>query len=138
MISGEFFQPGRNRLVRQSSGFPAALGNASEPRSLTSDTLKDMQPGQALPCVVILTALPEEFLAVESHLSNDREQKHPDGTVYGRGQFTSGQSVWDVVIVETGQGNASAADETRRAIAYFKPSVVLFVGIAVSSLLPCG
>lgn len=130
-MAREFFQPGRSPVTRQSSGLPAALGNTSEPRAPTSDTLKNVQPGRALPCVVILTALSEEFLAVEAHLTDVREQEHPDDkTVYGRGQFASGQGVWDVLIVETGQGNASAADETRRAIAYFNPDVVLFVGVA--------
>lgn len=130
-MSGEFFQPGRSPLTRQSSGLPAALGNASDPKTPTADMLKKVRPGQAIPSVVILTALSEEFLAIEAYLTNVREEEHPqDKTVYGHGQFASGYGVWDVLIVETGQGNASAADETRRAIAYFKPDVVLFVGVA--------
>lgn len=130
-MSGEFFQPGRSPLTRQSSGLPAALGNASDPKTPTAETLKNVQPGQAIPCVVILTALPEEFLSVKAHLSTVLEEIHPESrTVYERGQFLSGQVAWDVAIVETGQGNSSAADETQRAIAYFNPDVVLFVGVA--------
>ncbi|NET33815.1 MAG: 5'-methylthioadenosine/S-adenosylhomocysteine nucleosidase [Cyanothece sp. SIO1E1] len=130
-MSGEFFQPGRSPLTRQSSGLPVALGDASDPKIPTADTLSNVQPGQAIPCVVILTALPEEFLAVKAHLSNVREEIHSESkTVYERGQFLSRQVTWDVAIVETGQGNSSAADETQRAIAYFNPDVVLFVGVA--------
>lgn len=130
MKAEEFFQPGRSPLTRQPSGFPAAWSNA-KPAQPQSDMLKNVQPGRAIPSVVILTALSEEFLAVEAHLTNVREKEHPeDKTVYGCGQFDSGYGVWNVLIVETGQGNTSAADETRRAIAYFKPDVVLFVGVA--------
>lgn len=126
-----FFQPGRSPLTRPASGLPAALNNTSEPKLPKFDTFNNVQPGQAIPCVVILTALPEEFLAVKAHLDNVREEIHPDSqTVYERGLFVSGQATWDVVIVETGQGNANAADETQRAIAHFNPGVVLFVGVA--------
>lgn len=126
-----FFQPGKSPLTRPASGLPVALSNTSEPKLSKSDPSNNVQPGQAIPCVVILTALPEEFLAVKAHLDNVREEMHPvSKTVYERGLFVSGQVTWDVVIVETGQGNANAADETQRAIAHFNPDVVLFVGVA--------
>ncbi len=80
--------------------------------------------------VVILTALAEEFLAVKQHVTGREEIRHPDGTIYDYGRFTRGDVIWDVAIVETGQGNQDAGEETQRAITYFKPDVVLFVGVA--------
>ncbi len=85
---------------------------------------------QNLPCAVILTAIAVEFRAVRAHLSNCQEEVHPEGTVYERGTFSSNGQFWQVGIVEIGAGNVEAAVETKRAIDYFKPSVVLFVGVA--------
>jgi nucleoside phosphorylase len=83
-----------------------------------------------MPCAVILTALPVEYLAVRIHLTELREEIHPKGTIYERGKFASAGQVWDVGIVEIGAGNVGAALEAERAIAYFSPDVLLFVGVA--------
>lgn len=83
-----------------------------------------------MPRAVILTALPVEYLAVQSHLSNLKEEMHAQGTIYERGKFASNGQEWEVGIVETGAGNAGAALEAERAIAYFKPDILFFVGIA--------
>ena len=83
-----------------------------------------------MPCVAILTALPVEYLAVRTRLSNVREEIHPKGTIYERGQFAANGQVWDVGVVEIGAGNAGAALEAERAIAYFSPDVLFFVGVA--------
>ena len=83
-----------------------------------------------MPRAVILTALPVEYLAVRSHLIELQEEKHPQGTIYERGKFASNGQKWEVGIVETGAGNAGAAVEAERAIAYFKPDILFFVGIA--------
>ena len=100
-------------------------------RSVEVDRYQNLQGGEAIPSrVVILNALAEEFLEVEKHVPNLHQKQHPDGTIYECGRFTRGDAVWDVAIVETGQGNSSAADETRRAIDFFKPDVVMFVGVA--------
>jgi nucleoside phosphorylase len=79
---------------------------------------------------VILTALPVEYLAVRAHLMDLQEEMHPQGTIYERGRFVANGQTWEVGIAEVGAGNAGAAVEAERAIAYFKPDVLLFVGIA--------
>ena len=83
-----------------------------------------------MPCAVILTALSVEYLAVRVHLSDLREETHPKGTIYERGTFIVNGQTWDVGIVEIGPGNPGAALEAERAIAYFNPDVMLFVGVA--------
>jgi nucleoside phosphorylase len=83
-----------------------------------------------MPCAVILTALPVEYLAVRTHLTNLQEETNPQGTIYERGTFTANGQTWEVGIVEIGAGNSGAALETERAIAHFKPDVILFVGVA--------
>jgi nucleoside phosphorylase len=79
-----------------------------------------------MPCAVIITSLAVEYLAVRQHLKDLREVIHPQGTIYEVGHF----SPWDVGIVEIGAGNPGAALEAERAIAYFNPEIVLFVGVA--------
>ncbi|WP_242056782.1 HEAT repeat domain-containing protein, partial [Planktothrix sp. FACHB-1355] len=85
---------------------------------------------QSMTCAIILTAIPVEYVAVRSHLTNLREEIHPQGTVYERGNFSANGQTWEIGIVEIGAGNNAAALEAERAIAYFNPSIVLFVGVA--------
>ncbi|EDN71339.1 phosphorylase family protein [Beggiatoa sp. PS] len=80
--------------------------------------------------VIIITALSVEFKAVIEHLQNITEVTHPEGTIYEVGKFFSENQDWDVAVVEIGSGNPIAALETERAVAYFKPSYVFFVGVA--------
>ena len=79
---------------------------------------------------VILTAIHIEYMAVRAHLSDLSEDIHPKGTIYERGKFSGGGQEWEVGIVQTGAGSSPAAMEAERAIAYFKPDVILFVGVA--------
>jgi nucleoside phosphorylase len=83
-----------------------------------------------MPRAVILTALSVEYLAVRNHLSELREEVHTQGTVYERGQFLAEGQSWEVGIVEVGPGNPGAAVEAERAIGYFSPDVIFFVGVA--------
>ena len=83
-----------------------------------------------MPRAVILTALSVEYLAVRAHLTNPQEVIHPQGTVYEQGKFAANGLTWDVGLVEIGAGNPGAALEAERAITYFNPDVILFVGVA--------
>lgn len=80
-------------------------------------------------CAVILTAIPVEYVAVRSHLSNLTEAVHK-GSIYERGLFLTKECQWQVGIVQSGVGNAITAAEAERAIAYFQPQIILFVGVA--------
>ncbi len=84
----------------------------------------------AMPCAVILTAIPIEYMAVRAHLVDLQEETHSQGTIYERGKFTANGKTWEVGIVEVGAGNSTAAVEAERAIAYFQPNVIFFVGVA--------
>jgi nucleoside phosphorylase len=91
---------------------------------------KFRQKYQNLPCAVIITAISEEYKAVRAHFTDVEEETHPNGKVYKWGIFSSNNRTWGVAITQIGAGNANAAAETTRAIDFFQPSVVLFVGIA--------
>ncbi len=80
--------------------------------------------------VVILTALPVEYKAVREHVADLHELTHPTGTIYEVGEFSTEDSTWQVAIVEVGVGEARASLEAERAIQYFQPRIVLFIGIA--------
>ncbi|MGH9643894.1 MAG: hypothetical protein ACRD3Q_15915 [Terriglobales bacterium] len=101
----------------------------AEPVSIAKASPSSGRPSSRT--AVILTAIPVEYQAVVRHLKNVREQTHEQGTVYERGEFlaTDG-SVWEVCVAETGPGNAVAAREAERAINFFRPDVVMFVGVA--------
>ena len=83
-----------------------------------------------IPRAVILTAIPLEYLAVRSHLSDVCELVHPKGNVYEKGIFNGLYHDWEICIAEVGPGNYTSAMEAERAINYFEPEVALFVGIA--------
>ena len=78
---------------------------------------------------VIFTALPVEYNAVRSHLKNIRKEEHPRGSIYERGSFLRDQTI-EIGIAEIGEGNEQASLEVERAIEYFKPYIILFVGVA--------
>ncbi|HEX2846180.1 MAG TPA: 5'-methylthioadenosine/S-adenosylhomocysteine nucleosidase [Chitinophagaceae bacterium] len=82
------------------------------------------------PCAVILTAIPLEYQAVKKHLVSLEEKTHPKGNVYEQGVFNGDYHDWEVGIAEVGPGNNTCAMQTERAINYFNPEVILFVGIA--------
>jgi nucleoside phosphorylase len=99
---------------------------------LSDEAVKQARARAARPerMVVILTALPVELRAVHSHLSGLQRNVHEAGTVYSVGRFEAERVIWKVATVAVRAGNAGAAAEAERAIAYFQPEVALFIGIA--------
>ncbi|MEV8437468.1 5'-methylthioadenosine/S-adenosylhomocysteine nucleosidase [Actinosynnema sp. NPDC051121] len=79
--------------------------------------------------IVVLTALEVERAAVVRHLTGLRPHRHTAGTIFERGVL-AGHSEPEVVVALTGTGNGAAAIMTERAITEFRPSAVLFVGVA--------
>lgn len=79
--------------------------------------------------VMILTAIEVEFMAVRRYLVNLREEVY-HGTVYERGNFITEKGTWDVGIGQIGAGNSTSVAAVERAITYFDPEVILFVGVA--------
>ena len=79
---------------------------------------------------MVATALGLEFRAVEGLLTDVIEQVHPVGSVYRVGSFTVPRGTVRVAVAQTGAGNTTAALETERAIQLFRPTYVLFVGVA--------
>ncbi|NJN11045.1 MAG: 5'-methylthioadenosine/S-adenosylhomocysteine nucleosidase [Richelia sp. RM1_1_1] len=83
-----------------------------------------------MPRAVILTAHFIDYQAVCSHLSNCKEETHPQGTVYELGEFPVGEQIWEVAIGEIDNNNNSSALETERAIEHFQPDIIILVGTA--------
>jgi nucleoside phosphorylase len=74
---------------------------------------------------VIVTALDLETRAVLRQLGKTTVET-VEGTGFFKGEFEG----WTVAVVESGAGNVNAATIAMRALAHYKPSVALFVGIA--------
>src|SRR5262249_52777244 len=83
------------------------------------------------PCdVIILTALATECEAVIRHLEDRQEVVHEQGTIYHWGNFAGEWYTWHIAVAEIGMHGPSAAVETERAIAFWRPSLAFFVGVA--------
>jgi DNA-binding transcriptional ArsR family regulator len=109
--------------------------NAENPviRSWLQETREVAQPpsGRRQGQAVILTALPEEYEAVVSHLE-DPQPERAGKTRYECGKFSGLHIDWAVHVAEIGMGNVAASTELAAAQASFEPDVVLFVGVAGS------
>src|SRR5258706_8952268 len=79
---------------------------------------------------VILTALQVEYQAVRAYLTDISEKPHTAGTIYEVGTFKGENGVWSVGLAQIGAGNRGAAFEAERAINFFTPDIILFVGVA--------
>jgi nucleoside phosphorylase len=78
----------------------------------------------------ILTPHILDYQNVKVYLTELSEERHIQGTVYEFGNFFANGQTWEVAIAEIAAGNSDTALETKRAIAYWKPNVVLSVGVA--------
>ncbi|MEV6557685.1 5'-methylthioadenosine/S-adenosylhomocysteine nucleosidase [Nocardia sp. NPDC051756] len=78
---------------------------------------------------MFLTALDLEGEAVRAHLAGLQTRHHPAGTVFEVGHL-AGRPDYPVALAVIGMGTVNAAAITERAIAEFRPSAVVFVGIA--------
>lgn len=93
---------------------------------------KESYMKKSLPTVVILTAIQEEYNAVKKHLHNIKDADQ-NNTAYEVGIFIfNGIEIAKVIIRECGARNTTAAQESERAIQYFRPNCMFFVGIAGS------
>ncbi|OXM48358.1 purine phosphorylase [Amycolatopsis thailandensis] len=79
--------------------------------------------------IVILTALETEYAAVRVRLKGLVHHRHSAGTLFEIGELP-GRPGSKVATAVVGMGNLSAAPLTERAIAEFKPSTVIFSGVA--------
>lgn len=80
--------------------------------------------------ILVVTALSLEFAEAARFLEESQPVPHPKGIIYTKGKYSIDNHVHEILLVETGPGNIRAADETGRAIEFFKPDFVFFVGIA--------
>jgi 8-oxo-dGTP diphosphatase len=78
--------------------------------------------------VVLLTALDVEYDEVCAGLHDVRTQVHPAGTRFEVGRIGATGPL--VALTLTGKGNLPAGTLTERAITYFSPTAVIFVGVA--------
>ncbi|MFF5533547.1 nucleosidase [Streptomyces cinerochromogenes] len=76
----------------------------------------------------VLTALPEEYEAVRSHLVRPETRAHRLGTLVEVGELPG--CPWPVAIAECGEGGRTAAALTERIASWLEPEALFFVGIA--------
>jgi nucleoside phosphorylase len=110
--------------------FPGTSATRSQETALREPVFPESGNPVSARRAVILTALDVEYKSVQAYLTNLHEEVHPRGTVYERGVFHGNHQRWDIGLVQIGKGNERAAFEVERAIDYFTPEVILFVGIA--------
>lgn len=79
--------------------------------------------------IVILTALEIEYAAVREHVANCRVHEHHKGTLFEVGELRA-RPERQVALASLGMGNTNAAVLTERAINEFRPSALLFAGVA--------
>ncbi|MCW3106378.1 MAG: hypothetical protein JWQ09_884 [Segetibacter sp.] len=108
-------------------------GSAAPLKSLEpKDLISVADANVTLPVVVVLTAINEEYSAVRKHLSQIVEVEKND-THYEEGIFEyGGKKIAKIIIRESGARNTIASQETERALQYFSPDALFFVGIAGS------
>lgn len=90
-----------------------------------------MVQGTAFSCeVIIMTALSVEYQAVLHFIEQPQEIVHPTGTIYQMGSGAGKDGTLHVAVAQIGIGGTRAALETEKAVGFFHPRIILFVGIA--------
>jgi nucleoside phosphorylase len=125
----EVVEPGYNKRFGDiAANYQCTVRRAPSHPPLTASPATEEQEAEILAHsdVVILTALRVEYSAVRALLTDPQELTHPKGTVYEVGHLGRLR----VAIAEIGAGNHGAAMEAERAIAFFGPTALAFVGVA--------
>lgn len=112
-------------LRKQMEGYQAELKMLSEP--------KEVVPSDA--DVVILTILPEEYLAVCDKLIDlqpaPRRSDHADVYAWKTGRIPSGENAYSVAVGMMGRaGTTASALATKDAVDRWNPRYIFFVGVA--------
>ena len=83
--------------------------------------------------VVVLTALPEEYVAVRQRLGKGEELRGRGGARYLKATLSGVSIRWTAYVFEVGMGNASAASVIGTAVEELSADLVVFVGIAAGT-----
>ena len=83
--------------------------------------------------VLILTALPEEYVAVRQRLGKGEELRGRGGARYLKVTLSGVSIRWTAYVFEVGMGNASAASVIGTAVEELGADLVVFVGIAAGT-----
>jgi nucleoside phosphorylase len=83
--------------------------------------------------VVVLTALPEEYVAVRQRLGKGEELRGRGGARYLKATLSGVSIRWTTYVFEVGMGNASAASVIGTAVEELSADLVVFVGIAAGT-----
>lgn len=78
--------------------------------------------------IVILTAMNLEYKAVQARLSQAAVDTHPMGTRFEIGHLENRD--FRIALALADRGNQNTAAITERAVSYFNPIAVIFVGVA--------
>ena len=89
-----------------------------------------MVPNSAEAVAVLCAALDVEYQAIREHIPGPVAELEERGTLYEIAWLPTVHATWKVVLVLTDRDNVPAAVQVERAIAGFRPHVVLFVGVA--------
>ena len=79
---------------------------------------------------VVLCALQVEYRAMRALLAEPVERELAGGALFEEGSLPG--SHWRVAVGELGEGNVGAGILAERAMSFFQPQIVLFVGVAGS------
>jgi len=77
---------------------------------------------------VVLCALPVEYQAVRPLLTDLEARELPGGSLFEEGMLSG--TPWRVALGQLGEGNVGAGILAERAMRFFLPDLVLFVGVA--------